>query len=162
METTVGTKMPEILSARRAAGALRSCASVTRRSTCEMAVLPPTPVASMRSIPSLQMVPPETWEPTSLYTGRLSPVSIDSSTEASPDRTVPSTGIREPGLTMTIFFSRTFLAGISTSCPSLRRMAVFGIIETSESIACLAEFLLFSSRYFPSSTSATTTAADSK
>ena len=66
MVTTVGTKMPEILSARRAAGALRSCASVTRRNTWEIAVLPPTPVASILSMPSLQMVPPETWEPASL------------------------------------------------------------------------------------------------
>ena len=64
---------------------------------------------------------------------------------------------------MTVFLTRTFLAGISTSSPSLlRMMAVLGIIEISELIACLAEFLLFSSRYLPSSTSATTTAADSK
>src|SRR5699024_3947102 len=66
------------------------------------------------------------------------------------------------GLTTTIFLTRTCLAGTSTSCPSLRRMAVFGIIDTSELIACLAEFLLLSSRNLPSSTSATTTAADSK
>ena len=46
-----------------------------------------------------------------LSTGRLSPVSMDSSTADSPSSTVPSTGMRSPGRTTTMSPGRTSSTG---------------------------------------------------
>ena len=63
---TVGTKIPAILSARRAMGALLELASSTRRIIPANAVSSPTFSASILIKPALLMVAPTTRLPTSL------------------------------------------------------------------------------------------------
>ena len=75
-------------SASRWPGALEFCASCTSCTICASAVSAPTFVARTRSVPLLLMVAPITSSPGALWTGRLSPVTIDSSTSLSPSSTV--------------------------------------------------------------------------
>ncbi len=63
-------------------------------------------------------VPPITRSPGRLATGIDSPVSIDSSTALVPDVISPSTGMRSPGLTITVSPRRTSPMGTSVSRPS--------------------------------------------
>ena len=56
-------------------------------------------MARTRIAPLWLVVPAETVAPTRFCTGRLSPLSIDSSTEEAPSTTTPSAGTRPPGFT---------------------------------------------------------------
>ena len=99
MTMTVGTKYRLILSARLAMGALDPWASRTILMMRARTVSWPTRSATIRNIPFLFRVPPKTLSPFSFDTGRLSPVSMDSSTLECPFFTVPSTGTLSPGRT---------------------------------------------------------------
>ena len=80
-------------SASRWPGALEFCACCTSATIWASAVSAPTLVARTRSVPVVLTVAPMTSSPGALCTGRLSPVTIDSSTSDSPSSTIPSTGI---------------------------------------------------------------------
>ena len=85
-------------SASRCPGALEFCACCTRATICASAVSAPTLVARTRSVPEmLTDAADHRRRPGALCTGRLSPVTIDSSTSDSPSSTTPSTGIFDPG-----------------------------------------------------------------
>ena len=73
-------KCPATQSASFWIGALLACASSTSLMICASAVSAPTLVASNVKAPVLFIVPPMTASPALFSTGRLSPVSIDSST----------------------------------------------------------------------------------
>ena len=79
-------------SASRCPGALEFCASWTSLTICASAVSAPTAVARARRVPFLLMVAPMSWSPAVFLTGRLSPVTVDSSTWLSPSSTTASTG----------------------------------------------------------------------
>ena len=80
MPITTGTNTPAILSAILAIGALLALASSTSRIIWLMAVSAPTFSARKWMAPALFSVAEVTLSPTCLKTGRLSPVSADSST----------------------------------------------------------------------------------
>jgi len=105
-------------------GALEPCASWTSRMIWASTVSRPTLVASKRKAPVRFSVAPTTGSPGRFSTGRLSPVSMDSSTAEAPSRTTPSTGIFSPGRTRTRSPIRTSSTGTSTSRPSRRTRAV--------------------------------------
>ena len=69
---------------------------------------------------------PQTSPSGSLATGRLSPVSMDSSTAELPSTTTPSTGIFSPGRTSTRSPTITCSRGTSISTPSRRTRALGG------------------------------------
>ena len=77
-------------SARRCPGALEFWASCTSSTICASAVSEPTLVARTRSVPVVLIDAPITAEPVLFATGRLSPVTIDSSTSEAPSSTIPS------------------------------------------------------------------------
>src|SRR5918992_940940 len=83
-------------SARRCPGALEFWASWTSWTIWARAVSDPTLVARTRRVPLRLMVAPMTWSPGRLWTGRLSPVTTDSSTSLSPSSTTPSVAILAP------------------------------------------------------------------
>ena len=126
MQMTVGTKMPETLSAVLASGALVAAASRTRRMTCDRVVSWPTRSARQVSAPFWLMVAALTGEPGNLSTGILSPVRAASLTEESPSVTVPSTGMLSPGRTKNRSPTLTSLTGIVTCSPSRSTQAVWG------------------------------------
>jgi hypothetical protein len=80
----------------------------------------------MRNVPVALIDAPMTLSPTPLLTGRLSPVTIDSSTSERPSITVPSTGIRPPGRTRTASPTATSAVGTSTSAPARTTVAIGG------------------------------------
>ena len=84
-------------SASRCPGALEFWASCTSSTIWARAVSEPTLVARTRSVPVVLIEAPITAEPAVLATGRLSPVTIDSSTSEIPSSTMPSTGTLPPG-----------------------------------------------------------------
>ncbi len=96
---TIGTNTPEMRSASFWIGGLEACACSTSRAICASAVRLPTAVAAMSIAPSTFRVPPMSVSPGPFSTGSDSPVTMDSSTDAWPARTLPSTGIASPGLT---------------------------------------------------------------
>ena len=98
---TTGTKMDATRSTRRSMGALLVWASSTSRMIWESTMCSPTRVARKTRKPRWFRVAPQTSPPGSLATGRLSPVSMDSSTAEEPSTTNPSTGIFSPGRTST-------------------------------------------------------------
>ncbi len=99
---TDGTNTAETLSAILAMGAFVAAASATILIICERVVSSPTLEASHLMKPERLTVPAETKLPSCLSTGRLSPVSADSSTALVPSMTVPSTGMLSPGRTTKI------------------------------------------------------------
>ena len=113
-------------SASRCPGALEFCASCTSLTICARAVSAPTLVARTRSVPVVLMVAPTTSSPALLCTGRLSPVTVDSSTSLSPSSTVPSEAIFDPGRTSSRSPTTTWSAGISTGFPSRTTTATGG------------------------------------
>ena len=139
--STTGVKTPLMTSARRAIGALAPCASCTSCTICWSAVSRPTLVASKRNEPVLLSVAPNTSSPGPFSTGRLSPVSIASSTVDVPSATTPSTGIFSPGRTITVSPGTTSSTGMSISrgCPSTWRTtrAVLACRSISRRIASL-------------------------
>ena len=135
--STTGTKTPEILSASLWMGGLDACACCTRRTIWASAVRLPTAVASMSKVPSPLIVPPRTGSPGPFGTGIGSPVTMDSSTDELPDRTVPSTGTASPGLTRRIAPTSTRARSTSRSAPSDTSRAFLG--ESSRSLRIAAE-----------------------
>ena len=99
MAITIGTKIPDTLSAILAIGALDEAASLTILIIWERVVSSPTLLAWHFKKPERLIVAEVTSEPDVLSTGILSPVIADSSTALSPSITIPSTGILSPGLT---------------------------------------------------------------
>ena len=128
---TTGTKTPEMRSASFWIGGLEACACSTSRAICASAVRLPTAVASMSIAPSTLRVPPMTRSPGPFSTGSDSPVTIDSSTDARPARTLPSTGIASPGLTRSRSPTATSARGTSRSTPSRTRRAIRGARSSS-------------------------------
>ena len=107
MPSTTGTNTALTRSARRCTGAFDACAPSTSRTIRASVVSAPTAVTPITSIPSPFIAPPVTRPPTAFSTGRLSPVSMDSSTLPPPSLTLPSTGMRSPGRTTTVSPTRT-------------------------------------------------------
>ena len=123
---TTGTKTAATRSTRRSMGALLDWASSTSRMIWERTMSWPTRAARKTRKPRWFSVAPQTSASFSLATGRLSPVSMDSSTLLAPSMTTPSTGIFSPGRTTTRSPTATWARGTSTSWPSRRRRAVGG------------------------------------
>ena len=162
MSSTAGTNQPEIMSASLAIGALEPCASSTRRMIWLRAVSLPTRVASKRKYPFLLTLPPTTLSPAALSTGRLSPVSMLSSTLPSPSVMVPSTGMRSPGLTITTSPGTICSMGTCCSCPSRTTSPFFGVRPISFWMASPVWLRERCSRNLPSMTRVMMVAVDSK
>ncbi len=109
----------------------------------------PSAVARTLRNHCLLIVPPITVSDSLLSTGRDSPVIIDSSILLMPERMIPSTGIRDPGLTRITSSCTTCSIGISISCQSRSTRAVFAWSERSFSMASPVWSLDLVSRYFP-------------
>ena len=148
-------------SASRCPGALEFCASCTRATICARAVSAPTLVARTRSVPEMLTDAPITCAPGVFGTGRLSPVTIDSSTSESPSSTTPSTGIFDPGRTSSRSPTWTSAVGTSTSCPSRSTTAFGGASSSRVRMASLAPPRARISNQCPSSTNAVRTVAAS-
>jgi len=99
------------------------------------------------------IVPPITDSPACFTTGRLSPVTIDSSTVLLPLSTSPSTGMRSPGLTMTRSCSTSAAIGTSISCSSRRTRAWSGRSPASARRAAAVCRFARASKVLPTSTS---------
>ncbi len=125
MAITIGTKIPEIISASRWIGALEPCASWTIRMIWASAVSLPTFIARNWNEPVLLIVAPMTSLPTFFSTGMDSPVIMDSSTDDVPFTITPSTAIFSPGRTTTISPTSTCSIGRSISLPLRTTLAVF-------------------------------------
>mmetsp|Transcript_4217 Transcript_4217/g.11656 ORF Transcript_4217/g.11656 Transcript_4217/m.11656 type:complete len:444 (-) Transcript_4217:906-2237(-) len=100
MHRTAGTNLAAMRSATSWMGALEAWALSTSRMIFANVESSPMTVTAKRIDPSRLMVPPMTSSPSCLCAGTDSPVSIDSSTEDDPDRTVPSDGTFSPGRTI--------------------------------------------------------------
>ena len=97
MPITTGTNTPATLSAVLEIGAFLPWASSTTLIILARVVSSPTRVIRTVSEPFTLMLPPVTSLPGAFSTGRLSPVSMDSSTPPEPSSTSPSSGTRSPG-----------------------------------------------------------------
>ena len=84
-----------------------------------------------------------------------------SSTELCPAIIFPSKGILCPGFTMTISLISTSSIAISTSCPSLRTVAVDGMSFINFSIASEVFCFERDSKYFPTEINVKIIPADS-
>ena len=102
-----------------------------------------------------------TLSPLFLSTGKLSPVSIASSTELAPSITLPSKGIFSPGRTTIISPTIIFSTFIFTSSPLRITFAVFGARLINAAIAPEVLSLETASKYLPSVISVKITPADS-
>ena len=162
IEMTTGTKIPAILSASLAIGALLEDASSTSRMICSIVVSSPTLVARARINPDLLIDAETSLSPAFLDTGILSPVIADSSNEDSPSITTPSTATASPGLMRKMSPSTTSAAGITVSFSSRTTVTVFGARFMSFVIASLVFPLDLVSRYFPTVISVRIVPADSK
>ena len=118
-------------------------------------------MARTRSVPVVLIEAPITSEPGDLPTGRLSPVTIDSSTSEMPSSTVPSTGTLPPGRISTRSPTTTSAVGISTSPPSRSTVAIGGARSIRARIASLAPPRARISNQCPSSTKVVSIAAAS-
>ena len=92
IQSTTGTNTPATLSASLAIGAFDALASSTSLIICESVVSFPTLVALKVKYPPLLIDADITVSFIVLSTGKLSPVSADSSKTALPEIIVPSTG----------------------------------------------------------------------
>ncbi len=147
---TTGTKTPAILSAMRSIGALELVASSTSRMIEASVVSSPTARASMANQPLLLTVAPVTCDPIAFSTGTDSPVMADSSTNAVPSTTTPSTGIDSPARTTTRSPTCTCSVGTVTSAPSRTTVAVLGARSMRAVIASVVRPLARASKYLPS------------
>ena len=162
MAITVGTNTPDTLSASFAIGAFVAEASDTRLIICANVVSSPTLVALHFKNPDLLIVADVTLSSIALSTGKLSPVSTDSSIALSPSITIPSTGTLSPGLTTKT--SPTATSSISTviSLPSRITFAVFGESDIKPFKASVVLPFEYASRVLPTVIKARIIAADSK
>ena len=127
---TAAMKCPATLSAVLWIGGFFVWASLTSVMIFERTVSAPTDSARKVNVPVRFCVDPVTREPSPIRTGILSPVSMDSSTEDVPERTVPSTGIFSPGRTITISPTMTSSVGISISFSVFFPVSVFASVAT--------------------------------
>ncbi len=149
MAITTGTKIPLILSASLAMGALDELASSTKRMIWASVVSSPMRRASNLKVPVRLIVAENTLSPGSLATGMLSPVRADSSTAELPSTTTPSTGMLWPGRITIRSPTTTSATGISTSCPARITVAVLGAKSISLAMASDVLPLERASRYLP-------------
>ena len=162
MTTTTGTNTPAMTSARRWIGAFDPWASSTSLMIPASAVSAPMPVALQRSSPCALIVAAYTGLPAVLLTGRLSPVSSDSSILELPSITLPSTGTASPGRTMKVSPTRNCATGISRTSPLRSTRAVCGCNRISSSIAAEARARARDSSNLPRNTSVMMLTAASK
>ena len=162
MPMTAGTKTPAILSAIRSMGAFELVASSTRRMMLASVVSSPTAVALMAIQPRWDTVAPVTASPTPFSTGMGSPVMADSSMEAEPSTTLPSTGTDSPARTITRSPTRTSSVGTWISCPSRTTVAVLGARSMRALMALVVLPLARASKYLPSVMSTRMVPAESK
>ena len=148
-------------SASRCPGALEFWASWTSSTIWARAVSEPTLVARTRSVPVVLIDAPMTADPAVLATGRLSPVTIDSSTSETPSSTVPSTGTLPPGRMSTRSPTTTSAVGTSTGSPSRSTVAIGGARSISARTASLAPPRARISNQWPSRTNVVSIAAAS-
>merc|ERR1719310_1160859 len=98
--------------------------------------------------------------PSSLITGTLSPVNMDSSIVVEPDLTTPSVGTFSPGLMISMSFLCRSDNGITRSGSELEdlpskvptNVADSGARSANADTALLVRFFARASKYFPSST----------
>ena len=102
---TVGTNIPDTLSAVFAIGAFDDDASSTSFTMPARVVFSPTFLALTVTNPLTFVVPDMTDDPTVLSMGMLSPVTEDSLTEVSPETISPSAAKFSPGRTTNKSFS---------------------------------------------------------
>ena len=162
MQRTTGTKMPAILSTVFSIGALEEPASRTIFMIRERTVSSPTFSARMRSTLPLLTEALVTKSPSPTSTGRLSPVMADLSTKELPERTMPSTGILSPCFTMTTSPFTTSERRTVFCVPSRSTFTASGASFRSFSTSSPVLLLERASSHFPSVTSVSTIAADSK
>ena len=160
--TTAGTNTSLTRSTMRWMGALAACADSTARMI--LASVPSAPTATVRATrrPSMFTDPPVIRPPGALVTGRLSPVTSDSSTWLAPSVTSASTGTRSPGSTTTRSPTVTRAIGTTRSTPASTRRAVSGRSAESARMASVVWRLARSSSHLPVRTSVITTAEASK
>ena len=159
--SATSTSQKAALSARRWAGAREFCAAWTSLTICARAVSAPTAVARTRSVPFLLIVAPTTASPAALATGRLSPVTIDSSTSLSPSITTPSTATLAPGRTSSSSPTSTSAVATSTGSPPRITSAFGGARSSRLRRASFAPPLARISNQCPSRTNAARNAAAS-
>ncbi len=147
---TTGTNTALTRSTRRWIGALLACAPSTMRTMRASVVSAPTAVARTTSNPSRLIDPPVTRAPGSLSTGRLSPVSMASSTLPPPSASTPSAGIRSPGRTTRRSPGASEATATSMSTPSRRMRAVSGRSAVSARMAEAVLRLARPSSHLPS------------
>ena len=162
MIITVGTKMPDTLSATFAIGAFVAAASLTIFIILERVVSSPTATASQRKNPEPFTVAEETESPTVFSAGILSPVRVDSLTELSPSITIPSTGILAPGFTINTSPFFTSSIGTCFSFPFSIITAVLGASSISPFKALVVLPFALDSNNLPKVINARIIAADSK
>ena len=121
MPITVNTKYLEILSANLSTGIFSLLAFLVRLIILERTVVLALLVTCTLIVPKVLMVPPITSSPTVLFTGKDSPVIIDSSIDELPFMITPSLGTDSPGLMMTISFFFKSLIDINSSLPSFNK-----------------------------------------
>ncbi len=121
--STMGTKMPETLSARRCTSALPVWASSTMAAIRASWDCEPTAVARTTSRPVVLTDPPTTIDPGSTSTGSDSPVMTEASTAERPSTTSPSAATFSPGRTTMRSPTRNDLASTRRSSPSTRTLA---------------------------------------
>ena len=115
-----------------------ACASSTERMIRESIVSDAGFVTRTSSEPFWLMVPAKTSSPGPRWTGTGSPVTAAWSTYDDPAATVPSTGIRSPGRTITISPTPIVSTAQTDSQPFRRTSASFGTSAMSDRIAPLA------------------------
>ena len=121
MPITVKTKYLEILSANLSTGIFSLLAFLVRLIILERTVVLALLVTCTLIVPKVLMAPPITSSPTALFTGKDSPVIIDSSIDELPFMITPSLGTDSPGLMMTISSFFKSLIDISSSLPSFNK-----------------------------------------
>jgi hypothetical protein len=148
-------------SANRWAGGLEFCASCTSLTIWASAMSEPTAIARARRA-LLLIVAPTSLSPRRLCAGRLSPVTLDSSTSLSPSMTSASTGIFAPGRISSTSPTSTWAVATSTGSPSRSTTALGGDRSSSARIESDAPPRARISNQCPSNTNVASIAPASK
>ena len=146
---------------KRSVGALDSCASSTSRMIRDIVLSSASAVTETRIAASWLMVPANTSSSGPFLFGTDSPVTGDSSTDVSPERMVPSAGIRSPGRTRMVVPAESCSAGTSVVLPSFSTNAVLGTSIASARIEARARPAATPSSNSPTRNRNTTAAASS-